>query len=124
MFIPKRCSPVGFTNKLAEKLNAMSKMCEVIAVSSQVMGYVEPLQSVNEVMVRSHEYKKESASSAVTLRLTSSSSQKPFATADSTSDEESAAVNSNKRNTPKQNSIESERLLRMKMKSSLQRKLT
>ena len=38
MFIPKRCSPVGFTNKLAEKLNARSKMCEVLAV-----GYVEPL---------------------------------------------------------------------------------
>ena len=43
--------------------------------------------------------KKERASSAVTLRLTSTSSQKPFATADSTSVEESAAVNSNKRNT-------------------------
>ena len=30
MFIPKRCSPVGFTNKLVEKLNARSKMCEVL----------------------------------------------------------------------------------------------
>eukprot|EP00984_Skeletonema_dohrnii_P003511 scaffold1186_cov117-Skeletonema_dohrnii-CCMP3373.AAC.6 len=43
--------------------------------------------------------KKERASSAVTLRITSTSSQKPFATADNTADEESAAVNSNKRNT-------------------------
>eukprot|EP00985_Skeletonema_marinoi_P035453 scaffold46592_cov80-Skeletonema_marinoi.AAC.2 len=43
--------------------------------------------------------KKERASYAVTLRLTSTSSQKPFATADSTSVEESAAVNSNTRNT-------------------------
>eukprot|EP00985_Skeletonema_marinoi_P006464 scaffold2799_cov126-Skeletonema_marinoi.AAC.3 len=42
--------------------------------------------------------KKERASSAVTLRLTSTSSQKPFATAD-TSDEKSAAVNSNEKNT-------------------------
>ena len=42
--------------------------------------------------------KKERASSAVTLRSTSTSSQKPFATADSTSDEESAAADADERN--------------------------
>ena len=42
--------------KLAEKLNARECMCEVLAVGCQVMGYVEPLQSVIDLMIRGHEY--------------------------------------------------------------------
>lgn len=42
--------------KLAEKLNVRSSMGGVLVVGSQVMGYVEPLQSVIDVMLRSHEY--------------------------------------------------------------------
>jgi len=37
-------------------LNAIGSIGKVLAVGSQVMGYVEPLQSVNEAIVRSLEY--------------------------------------------------------------------
>eukprot|EP00986_Skeletonema_menzelii_P013040 scaffold7396_cov127-Skeletonema_menzelii.AAC.3 len=42
--------------KLAEKLSARSCMGGVLLVGSQVMGYVEPLQSVIDVIGRCHEY--------------------------------------------------------------------
>eukprot|EP00985_Skeletonema_marinoi_P006146 scaffold2669_cov115-Skeletonema_marinoi.AAC.1 len=54
--IPAGYRYVKIAIRLAEKLNARSNMCEVLALGSQVMGYVEPLQSINDVMVRSHEY--------------------------------------------------------------------
>eukprot|EP00984_Skeletonema_dohrnii_P004011 scaffold1374_cov133-Skeletonema_dohrnii-CCMP3373.AAC.2 len=54
--IPTGYRYVKIAIKLARKLNAMNNMCEVLTVGSQVMGYVEPLQSVNEVIVRSLEY--------------------------------------------------------------------
>mmetsp|Transcript_21847 Transcript_21847/g.33792 ORF Transcript_21847/g.33792 Transcript_21847/m.33792 type:complete len:1355 (+) Transcript_21847:225-4289(+) len=54
--IPAGYRYVKIAIRLAEKLNARSNMCEVLALGSQVMGYVEPLQSVNEVIVRSLEY--------------------------------------------------------------------
>ncbi len=54
--IPTGYRYVKIAIKLAEKLNARSSMSEVLLVGSQVMGYVEPLQSVTEVMVRGHEY--------------------------------------------------------------------
>eukprot|EP00985_Skeletonema_marinoi_P022094 scaffold13905_cov119-Skeletonema_marinoi.AAC.1 len=54
--IPTGYRYVKIAIKLAQKLNAMNNMCEVLTVGSQVMGYVEPLQSVNELIVRSLEY--------------------------------------------------------------------
>ncbi|KAK1734958.1 putative ATPase [Skeletonema marinoi] len=42
--------------KLAENMNARDCMGDILAMGGQVMGYVEPLQSVNDVMIRGHEY--------------------------------------------------------------------
>ena len=54
--IPTGYRYVKIAIKLAEALKARTSMSEVLLVGSQVMGYVEPLQSVNDVLVCSHEY--------------------------------------------------------------------
>ncbi|KAL7437496.1 hypothetical protein ACHAXM_005669 [Skeletonema potamos] len=54
--IPEGYRYVKIAIKLAEKMNATDCMGDVLAVGSQVMGYIEPLQSVNDVMIRGHEY--------------------------------------------------------------------
>ena len=54
--IPTGYRYVKLAIRLAEKLNASDCMGDVLAVGGQVLGYVEPLQSVNDVMIRGHEY--------------------------------------------------------------------
>ena len=52
--IPTGYRYVKIAIKLAEKMNARDCMGDVLVMGGQVMGYVEPLQSIGEVMVRGH----------------------------------------------------------------------
>eukprot|EP00985_Skeletonema_marinoi_P033270 scaffold40893_cov161-Skeletonema_marinoi.AAC.1 len=54
--IPAGYRYVKIAIKLAENRNARDCMGDVLAVGGQVMGYVEPLPSINDVMIRGHEY--------------------------------------------------------------------
>ena len=71
--IPSGYRYVKLAIRLAEKLNARDCMGDVLAVGGQVFGFVEPLQSVNDVIIRGHEYSLKSGDvSGATLSLASS----------------------------------------------------